>query len=265
MNDYERTQYQQIEEWKAQEPSIVKKTIDFAMKPVLCVSEKIIPPKLIEGALKGANGIARTLADEKDIMRDGNVGNISELATKELQLSDKLANNVHNWAIGLAATEGGICGYLGLPGMFVDVPAIITFALRTIHKIGLCYGYKFETPEDTQFVLNIMSLAGANTMQEKNTALLTLKSLQVILKRLTWKKMAEKAAQNATSKEGFLLAIKALAKQLGINLTKRKTLQIISVIGAGVGTSMNGDFINDIAWAARRCCQERWLIENGKI
>jgi len=28
---------------------------------------------------------------------------------------------------------------------------------------------------------------------------------------------------------------------------------------------LNIAFINDVAWAARRAYQERWLLENGKI
>ena len=54
-------------------------------------------------------------------------------------------------------------------------------------------------------------------------------------------------------------------KQLGINITKRKALQAIPLFGTVVGAAMNAQFINDIAWAARRAFQERWLIENQLI
>ena len=56
-----------------------------------------------------------------------------------------------------------------------------------------------------------------------------------------------------------------LAKQLGINITKRKAAQAIPIIGAGVGAAMNLAFINDVSWAARRAFQEKWLIDNNKI
>lgn len=48
-------------------------------------------------------------------------------------------------------------------------------------------------------------------------------------------------------------------------MTKRKTLQTIPIIGAGVGAAMNIAFVQDVAWAARRTFQERWLLKNGKI
>lgn len=265
MNDYEQSQFDEIIKWKEEKPSVLKKATSIVMKPVVWVTTKIVPQKAIRVALTGSNALAQILTDENDIVRDGKVSCILDLKTKELQISDNLANNVHNWALTIAGTEGGVCGALGLPGMVVDIPTIVTFALRTIHKIGLCYGYKAMTQEDIQFVYSIMSAAGANTMQEKNTALLTLKQLNVILVKQTWKKMAEKMAQNEMSNEAFLIAVRELAKQLGINITKRKALQVIPIIGGSVGLAMNIAFIQDISWAARRCFQERWLSDNRKI
>lgn len=265
MNIYEQSQFNEIIKWKEKGPSVGKKATSFIIKPVAWITNKIIPQKAIQTALKGAIKVAEKFADENDLIRDAKIKNIEELKTKDLQISDKLANNVHNWALPIAGTEGGICGAIGLPGMVADIPAIITFALRTIHKIGLCYGYKSTTQEDIQFVYAIMSAAGANTMEEKNIALLTLKQLNVILTKQTWKKMAEKAAQNKMTNEAFLITIKGLAKQLGINITKNGAKKAIPIIGGGVGAAMNVAFIQDISWAARRCFQERWLYDNGKI
>ena len=82
---------------------------------------------------------------------------------------------------------------------------------------------------------------------------------------MTWKKIAERAAQQQLSKEGAIIAVRNLAKQLGINITKRRALATIPVIGAIVGASANGWFIKDVGWAARRAFQERWLLDNRKI
>lgn len=265
INFYENAQLNNIKKWENEEPSVVSQAIGFVTKPVSWVANKIVPQKAIQGALVGFNSVAKALTDENDILRDAKVSSIHELKTKDLQVSDKLADNIHNWAIGIAGTEGGVAGFFGLPGMVADIPTIITFALRTIHKIGLCYGYKATTQEDNLFVYSVMSAAGSNSVKEKNMAIATLRQLNVILLKNTWKKMAEKAAQEKMSGEAFIIAIKALAKQLGINLTKRKALQAIPIAGAGVGSAMNIAFINDICWAARRSYQKRWLMDNGKI
>ncbi len=119
---------------------------------------------------------------------DAKVNSIIELKTKDLQLSDKLADEVHNWALAGLGLEGESWLFC-VTRMFVDIPMVVTIALRTIHKIGICYGYKALTLEDTQFVYSIMSVAGSNSMQEKNMALVTLKQLNVILVKQSWKKM----------------------------------------------------------------------------
>jgi hypothetical protein len=262
---YEKQEIEKINEWKNAEPGVVTQAFGTLLKPVSWIVEKVIPEKAIQGLLDGANGVGRFLADTNDIKRDGKVSKIEDLKYKDLQLSDKLANEVHNWAIGIAATEGGITGAFGLPGTAVDVPTIITLALRTIHKIGLCYGFDCTTEDEKKFVLGILAASGANSVEEKTAAILTLKSIQNTIAKQTWKKMAEKATQSPLSKEAAIIAIKNLAKQLGVNISKRKALQAIPVIGAIVGSSSNGWYIKDVGWAARRAFQERWLIENDKI
>lgn len=256
---YEKEQVRDIVAWQNQEPSVVSKGFSRFAKPFEFVVSKVIPQSAMEGALNAANSAGQFLADEGDICRDGNVANIEDLRHKDLKTSDDLANNVHNWAITTAAAEGGVTGAAGAAGIALDVPAILTLALRTIHKIGLCYGYRADTLEEKNFVLDILSAAGANSQKEKVSALVALQTMRTILAKQTWKSM-----QNAGQKEAMLLAIKKLCSELGINLTKRKALQAIPVIGATVGAAVNGSFLRDVGYAARRIYQQRWLQDNDK-
>jgi hypothetical protein len=265
LTKYEEQQIKLINKWENEEPSVVNQAFGALLKPITWAVEKVVPDKAIQGLLDGANEVGRILADKNDILRDGEVNKLEDLKFKDLELSDKLADEVHNWAIGLAAAEGGVAGFFGLPGALVDVPTIITFSLRTIHKIGLCYGYDCKNEEDKKFILSILAASGANSVEEKTAAILALKSVQNTIVKQTWRKMAEKAAQQPFGKEAAILAVKNLAKQLGVNISKRKALQAIPVIGSLVGASSNGWYIKDVGWAARRAFQERWLIENSKI
>lgn len=265
MNSYEQEQYNAIKKWQGEEPGIVAQAVGAIFKPVTWLMDKIIPTKAIEGTLNGFNGMAQWFCDIDDIKRDGKVDSISELKSKNLELSDSLANQVHNWAIGAASAEGAAAGFFGLPGMIADVPTLITMGLRVIHKIGICYGFESKTEDDKKIVFGIMSAAGSNTMKEKNAAVLLLRQIGVKIAHDTWKKMAANAAVKGISIDAAIIAIKNLAKQIGINITRRKALQAIPIIGLAVGGAMNGQFINDIAWAARRTFQELWLRENGLI
>lgn len=262
---YEAGQVTEILKWKNEEPSLLTKAAGTVAAPLNWIVQKLVPEKAIKAVLEAANWAGNKLADSGDILRDGEVDHIEELRSKSLELSDRIADGVHTWAIGIATVEGGAAGATGLPGMAADIPAIVTLALRTVHKIGLCYGYECSAEADNHFVLGILSASGANSVEEKVEALLGLRAVQQIVLKQTWKSMSEKAAAQQMSKEGAIIGIRALAKQLGINLTKRKALQAIPVIGAGIGASMNGWYIKDVGWAARRAFQERWLAENGKI
>ncbi len=265
MTTYEQEQAKAIREWKDKEPSVVSQTTGWVLKPLNWAVEKIIPASVIKGALTAANSAAEWLTDTQDILRDGGVEKIEDLRDKDLKLSDKLANEVHNWANATAAIEGAATGATGLAGMAVDVPALITMSLRVIHKIGLCYGYECKSESDKQLVYGIMSAAGANNTKEKVLALANIQAVKVMITKTAWRKMAEKAAANKVSREAVILTIKNLAKQLGVNLTRRKALQAIPVVGGVVGATMNVAFINDISWAARRTFQEMWLEGNNII
>lgn len=262
---YEQQQCTEIDKWKSTKPNVVNQAIGRLLKPLIWVLVKVVPDKAIEGAITAAYKAAEFLTDKDDIIRDAQITEISELKHKDLELSDRLANEVHNWAIGVAGAEGAATGAAGLLGMAVDIPALITMSFRVIHKIGICYGYEATTEADKNYILQIFSAAGSNTMQEKQAAILILRQATQAIAKTTWKGMAQKAANNKFCVEGGILAVKAVAKKFGINITKRKALQTIPGLGALIGGSMNLSLVNDIAWAARCMYQERWLIDNNKI
>jgi len=258
-SDYEHEQLEAIREWKAEQPGVVGRMVGVALAPVTWVAQKIIPDSAVEAAVDGASSLGSFLADTRDVRRAAGVQSVSELRAGDLEVCDRLANDVHNWAIGLAALEGTAAGAFGILSAPVDVPAIITLAMRTIHKIGVCYGFQCETEDDRRFVRGILAAAGANSMEEKLGALAALSALRGALLHQSWRLIAERAAQNQISKEAALLMLRNLAKQVGINLTKRRALAAIPAIGAAVGGSINAWYVKEVGWAARRSFQERWL------
>lgn len=254
-----------MKKWENEEPGVLAKSTNVLLKPLNWAFEKVIPHKLIEGAMSACNSAGSFLTDKGDILRDGGVSSISELRNKDLKLCDDMANVVHNWALGIAAAEGGAAGTGGAYTIALDIPALITLAYRTIHKIGLCYGYECNTFEDRMFANMVFQAASANTVEEKTYALLFLKQIEVVVTKQTFRKMAAKAAAAQIGPEALVIFLRNAAKSLGKNLTRRKALQVIPFVGAAVGAAMNASFIQDIAWAARRAFQKRWLIDNERI
>ncbi|MFZ5698422.1 MAG: EcsC family protein [Pseudomonadota bacterium] len=265
LSAYEKHQIQKIGAWKREAPSIAFRAIGFAITPMTRLILRVIPDSAIKSVLDFSSSAAEWLTDTDDVVRDAGVGKVEDLRKHDLEKSDRLANAVHNRAIAMATAEGGATGAAGIFGLAVDVPALIVIALRTIHKIGACYGFEVRTKSDRDFVLAVLSVSGSNDMIEKVAALSTLRAIEVSVAKTTWKALAEKAATEPLGKEASTIGIKNLARQISINLTKRKTLQAIPAIGAIVGASVNGWYVKEVGWAARHAFQERWLIENHKI
>lgn len=189
-DEYIEKQLVEISKWEQQKPSVVNTGMNKIFSPMSKFTRKVIPEVVVEKAIYHAHDIGQKLASKNDILKNAGVDTIEELRHKDLALSDKLASNVHKWAIGFAGSEGFATGLGGTATMVADVGAVIVLAFRTIHKIAMCYGY---------------------------------------------------------------------------NLTKRKLMQIMPIIGAGIGAAVNASYINDIAWTARRSYQLKWLADNEYI
>lgn len=265
-SDYLMQQYALIKAWENEEPGVVSKTFGKLLSPVGKLISVVVPEKVIESAINAANAAAQYLTDTDDVLRDGKVESIEELRTKDLKLCDQMADSVHNWAVGIATAEGVAGGFVGLPGLAADIPFITTLALRTIHKIGVCYGYVADVSnaeEEKAFVLGVLAAANASTLGEKASFILGLKQISLLIQRNAWKKLAEMGSANLLAKS--IVSVRQAAKLIGVNLTKRKASQSIPFFGGAVGAALNASFINDIAWAARRSYQRRWLEENKVI
>lgn len=265
LGEYEKEQIRAIDEWRKEKPSVISTALRFVMPPISLLIQALVPQSAIRGAISGASAAAEWLVDEADVIRKGGVAAIDELRTKDLKLSDKLANEVHNWAVCIASAEGVGTGVWGIYGLALDIPFIVALALRTIHKIGLCYGFRCKDEKGKHFVLALLSAAGANTASEKADAVKLLRAIDTMVAKQTLKTVAEKAVERQLGKEAVIISMKNLGRQLGINISERKVLQAIPAIGAVAGGSVNGWFINDVAWAARRAFQEKWLIDSNMI
>ncbi|NII59761.1 EcsC family protein [Sphingomonas aerolata] len=260
---YVRGQIKDIVAWEAEEPWLVTKVINRVTAPLAWGIKKVIPKVAIEGIVISADWMASLTTREKWVLGEAGVDSFADVRELPLLKLDAMADSVHNWAITTATAEGGIAGAAGLPGMVLDIPAVIGQSFRLIRQVGLCYGYETKTDEDFSFCLEVLSLAGSASMKEKTGSLATLKSMETTLKKVGWKAMEKVAKKSPATREAFLLALKKVAEQLGFQLTKKKALQAVPIIGAAVGATSNLAFIRSVGWAARRAYQRRLLEEHG--
>lgn len=253
---YEQQQLDEIEIWEKKAPSGLAKALGFFSAPLAWAARQVVPDEAMEQALKQAFGAAGAFSGSDDLLRESSIlgyaaETVGELAKAPLHISDSLAHSVAKWGKGIAAAEGAVTGVTGLAGLIVDIPAIIVLAIRTIRKIGYCYGFETSLDVERNFVLQVLSAGAANSSEEKSQAIQAIFSGD--------KQLVAGHEQHILRKEGFTATVRNLAKQLAINLTRRKAAQGIPVIGGGVGAAMNVMFISDISDASIRLYQRRRL------
>lgn len=260
---YEQQQINAIRVWQGQSPKLSSMLLGMAFAPATKLVDKVIPQSALHAALEAACSVGEKLANPQAVIKQANVSHIGALFYADLALCDQLANTTHDRAIAMAAAEGGVTGATGLVGVAVDIPTLMTLALRTIYQTALCYGFELKGEEGRQVVLRIFGVASANSLKEKEAALVSLVAIKQMLQQQTWAQI-QQVAFSTMGKEALVFALKDLAAQLGINLTKRKALTIVPVIGAAVGAAVNASFIKDVGWAARRTFQEMWLLQHSQ-
>jgi hypothetical protein len=252
--DYIERIKRELDAWKAKPPSVLGYAASSVLAPVGWFISRVLPTSAVMGALNGFDWVAKqTLTPAGSA--DG----------EDLAECDRRADQVQTFHIALASAEGAAVGFVGLPGIPADIAATITLALRMVRQVGVEYGYGGNDEFERQFCLSVLQGAGANTMKEKIAAQLALVEISNMVAKQAWSAMAAKAATDRFSREAGITLVRALAKQLGINLTKRKALQAIPLLGAAIGGASNAWFLRDVGLAAQKAYQERWLIDRGHL
>lgn len=270
--DYLKKAKEEIGEWETRKPGFIAQVGDAVLSPVMRQAGKLVPEGVQTAVSEAVEKTLRLTAKAGEFTVDGVAINKERIARlknartlgKKLNVSDQLANGYWNWHLGYAAAEGGATGAAGIFGLPADIPLILSIAIREIRTIGACYGYETNSPTETDYVLHILRIGSSGDINVKIQFLIALKEFEQILLKVAWKKMTQEMAAKQLSKGAVLAAIREFAKSLGIQLTKRKALQAVPIVGALIGASFNAVYANDIGRAAFMCYRRRFIEENAK-
>jgi len=249
---YEQRQIEAISAWRQEPPGLIERAGAIALSPVSRLLTRMMPSAAIEALLRASDWMAAKTIPRTAAPDDA-----------DLRQLDDAARAVRNWAIAYAGSEGAVAGAVGLASLPVDLPATIALSLRTIRRIGATYGYAASGEDERQFVYAVLSIASANSVQQKRGALETLRGLETQMLAHNWATIGERAARRGVGAESILLLARDVAEQLGFNLSKRKALTALPLVGAAMGATVNGWYMRDIAAAAQRSYQQRWLQDRG--
>ena len=258
MTIYERAQLAQLRAWQAQAPGWGTRLLAKPAGSAAQLVQAVVPVSALRAVLAGFEKTAGKLGSPQSILRRAGVQALDDLRREPLQSCDRLAKFEERTAMGFAGASGAALGVAGAAGMVVDVPALITQALRVIQRVGLCYGEDWMAQSNQGVAIGIFALTSANSMEEKQAALHALSHAGDLLDT-AWREGLERVAERELAKDAAKFSLQTLASRIGLQLGSRKAAGALPVLGAVVGGAVNAWFIHDVAQTARHVFTERWL------
>ena len=85
----------------------------------------------------------------------------TDLTSLRLEDIDRVVDFLDAKYKGLAAAEGAVTGVAGLPGIVVDLPALVMLNLRAIGEYATYYGFDVTVQQERLFAMNVLGLASS--------------------------------------------------------------------------------------------------------
>jgi hypothetical protein len=158
---------------------------------------------------------------------------------------DRLAGRVATSARVISLVEGAVTGAGGVVTTVADIPLLFVLSLRTIQKIGHCYGYALDQAGDRNYVLAVLITATSGSLGSKRERLARLHGLKDWFIEMTQEEV--------------------IADEMLSLLFQLEVFEEIPGIGIVSGAVLNLFFSRKVDITARRVFQERWLRDNGKV
>ena len=245
LTPYEARQVRRIAAWKSRPPNPLTELWKRIIMPVAHVVERLIPDAVVRSAIEKAYDASSLIAGQEAIKRRAGVRELDELKHEPMEKCDALAERVERASESIAAAEGAATGAGGVVTTLLDIPILFVLALGTIRKIGHCYGYPLERPNDRPFVLGVMIAAMAGSLEVRRRRLDQLREIEDLL-------IAEYQEDLVTEE---LLSF----------LFQLEIFEDVPGVGTVSGAVLNWEFMRRVGETARMVFQERWLKNNGKV
>lgn len=264
MSDYEHRALDQIHAWKTDAPSWFEKVSDTMGWPIAKATELIskapgaewVISNTVGGLVSLINDFAQWSVRPDAIYGEFRKKGLEVSAPKDLlRLDLEEIDRSIGWLAakykGAAAVEGVVTGTGGLVLIPPDVVALVGMNLRAAGEYATYCAFDVSRPEERLFALYVLSYASSPKDAAKAVILSQLVRIATdVARRVPWKDL---------DKHLFVQAIRAIAKVLGVRLTKAKLAQILPVLGGAIGGGFNAYYTNRVCDAAFFLYRERFL------
>jgi len=151
----------------------------------------------------------------------------------------------------MVLVSGAVGGFFGFPGLIVELPISTTLMLRSIADIARSEGEDLSSVDTHLACITVFALSGRS--RGDNAAETAYYAVRTALTR-TLSEAAEFIAQRGMMEEGAPIVIRVLANlasRFGVIVTDKIAVEMIPILGAFGGASINLLFISHFQAVAR--------------
>lgn len=240
---YEASQVAAIAQWKNTLPSRLASFIDTTTAPLTWVVGHFIPRSVVVKLVTTMEEIAAKSDSFTEVAAAAGVADIRELRQAPLAFCDQLALGFSARAERFAVVESTA---FSLGGPLFHVPQQLIAALRSIARIGHCYGYTLDDHVDHAIVIDILEVSMLQDPAER----------QDVVARL----------HTAIDRHvGGIEGEAELVARTSRNMIAEEALDLIPVVGQAVSFLFDSTFMHSVDETARRIFQERWLRDHRRV
>lgn len=155
----------------------------------------------------------------------------------------------------VAAATGAAGGFFGWTGLLVEIPASTTVMLRAIADIARSEGFSLADPRVQRDCIAVFSLGGGAADDAAETGYYATRAMIEAAAEGAGPTLIAHAAKRsvAASEAGALLSkvVKAVAARLGVVFSEKAVAQMVPIIGAAGGATINALFTDHFQNMAR--------------
>lgn len=231
-----------------QDYSDLKKAVELLTTPSITAQLSNLVGSPLEKAIdklptKVKDSIHETVISALHKSINGAVKTMDNKQTKASTIKHKL----------MAAGSGAVGGIFGLPALIIEIPVSTTIIMRAVADIARSEGFDVHELETKRICLEVFSFGGITKSDDGSDAgyYVTRVALNEIIRSFN-KKMGEIVVTNSLAKGltpaqvGGIMAklVEAVASKFGIVITGKVASQIVPVVGAATGATINSLFVD---------------------
>ncbi len=262
LSPYEQEAWLEIYDFKNPDSNWLSAASDALQKPIDKISKRAFDSKVgetVEAVLSSVVSAMNDLATwsvrtdailEAFTDRKHAVDDFSDIQKLSLEQVEEVIGHLGRKYRTIAAVEGSVTGSFSAPGMVVDIPLILTIAMRGVTETAAYYGYFPATDEERVFAMNVVAAASAPTPSRRQSAIVDLTEHSVDL-------------VSGTSPATTVLSIQFVERvmeSIVARMARGKIGQVVPMFGSLIGGGFNRWFVAQVMQTAEMMYRERFLV-----